>query len=77
LPRQRALAGGHTVRSVRHFIYHSPGGRRHDVYLAEDQKIPHKGQIMIIRDENGLRVRVTSVAAGDTPDQYLATVEPV
>ena len=61
---------------VRHFIYHSPGGRRHDVYLAEDQKVPHKGQIMIIRDEDGLRVRVTAVAVGDKPNLFLATVEP-
>jgi len=65
------------MASVRHFIYHSPGGKRHDVYLAEDQKIPHKGQIMIIQNEDGLRVRVTSVAVGDNPNQYLATVEPV
>ncbi|HEX9015741.1 MAG TPA: hypothetical protein VF960_07020 [Chloroflexota bacterium] len=62
---------------VRHFIYRSPGGQQHDVHLAEDQKIPHRGQIIIIRNEDGLRVRVTSVATGDDPNKFLATVEPV
>ena len=65
------------MSSVRHFIYQSPGGTVHDVHLSDDQSIPRKGQIMVIKSESGRRVRVTSVVEGDQPDHYLGTVEAV